>query len=36
MTLLNFTSARWDRTTGELCIKPVNIPAVLQWLYKHD
>lgn len=36
MTLLDFTSARWDGTTGEFCIKPVNVPAVLQWLVKHD
>ena len=36
MTLLDFTSARWDGTTGELCLKPINVPAVLQWLVKHD
>lgn len=36
MTLLDFTSARWDGTTRELCLKPINVPAVLQWLVKHD
>lgn len=34
--LLDFTGARWDGTTRELCIQPVNVPAALQWLVKHD
>lgn len=34
--LLDFTSARWDGTTRELRLKPVNVPDVLRWLLHYD